>query len=245
MTSRTTAARKLIYLFHENHFLWPIFLWKMMFFTFFLVRHSFSHKLNVSIFYKKCIRLEPCQEASWKDLVLDVVDAAKFFFCPMKDFGFGNDAQSCGKCMKHPVVCSMNFRLELKIARKIFKTWAVAWKKRTRWVTWSRMVTSDGHKIPISKLVDWKNSFRFLESWQLMEVFQTVLLEVVFVGGPSLAPQSSVKQPSTSKLRVFFFCLAPAFLSFLGRELLKLWFRHRKKNSSQICQWCACFVFSC
>lgn len=202
MTSRTTAARKLIYLFHENHFLWPIFLWKMMFFTIFWVRHSFSHKKDVSIFYKKCIRLEPCQEASWKDLVLDVVDAAKFFFRPMKDFGFGNDAQSCGKCMKHPVVCSMNFRLELKIARKIFKTWAVAWKKRTRWVTWSRMVTSDGHKIRISKLVD-SNSFRFLESWQLMEVFQVLCFLKLKVGGPWTAPQSSVKPPSPSKLRVF------------------------------------------
>ena len=168
-----------------------------------------------------------------------------FFFALWKILALEMMLNPVENRMKHPVVCSMNFRLELKIARKIFKTWAVAWKKRTRWVTWSRMVTSDGHKIPISKLVDWKNSFRFLESWQLMEVFQTVLLEVVFVGGPSSAPQSSVKQPSPSKLRVFFFCLAPAFLSFLGRELLKLWFRHRKKNSSQICQWCACFVFSC
>lgn len=204
MTSRTTAARKLIYLFHENHFLWPIFLWKMMFFTFFLGHTFFLSQIKRIHFLQKVYKTWTLSRGILKGLGTWRCWCRKVFFCPMKDFGFGNDAQSCGKCMKHPVVCSMNFRLELKIARKIFKTWAVAWKKRTRWVTWSRMVTSDGHKIPISKLVDWKNSFRFLESWQLMEVFQTVLLEVVFVGGPSLAPQSSVKQPSPSKLRVFF-----------------------------------------
>lgn len=204
MTSRTTAARKLIYiiyLFHENHFLWPIFLWKMMFFTFFWVRHSFSHKLNVSIFYKKCIRLEPCQEASWKDLVLDVVDAAQFFFRPIKDFCFGNDAQSGGKCMKHPVVCSMNFRLELKIARKIFKTWAVAWKKRTRWVTWSRnfwhlMVTkfrSPNWWIPTAS--------DFLKVGSSSKFSKLCFLKLK-VGWPWTAPQSSVKLLSPSKLRV-------------------------------------------